>query len=109
MARNQTFAENVSFETTGVDDGGEDTPSVFLESAELNPTPDPGQRVTLQIALGCDQSIGRGWYEATIDGEVVSSFEDIEIEPDRAGTRSSIITAPEKDVFDVEIVGGYTD
>jgi len=110
MARKETFSETVTFETTGTGDGGsgggEDVPTVFLSSAELNQTPDPGQRVTLEVALGADESVGNAWYEATIDGRVVSEFDGIEIEPDRDGTRSTIITAPDADTFDVQIRGG---
>lgn len=109
MSRKQTFSETVSFQTTGTDDGGENTPNVFLENLELNQKPDPGQRVTLQTEIGCDQSIGSAWFEASIDGKVVSSFDGIDVEPDRPGSRSSIITAPDKDEFTVEIVGGYEE
>lgn len=116
MARKRTFEETVTFETTGVDDGGDggdDGPSVFLESAELSQTPDPNGKTTLVVTLGADEYVESAWFIADAiandTNEEVAAFGGIEIPAgdDEYGQRQTIITAPEADEFDVRIKGGY--
>ena len=106
MARKTTFEETVSFETTGVDDGGDEKhPQVFLESAELNQTPDPGSSTTLELTLGGDESTD-AWVTATIDGDEVMDFDWLEVSGSETDTASTVIDVPYADEFEVRVVGG---
>lgn len=111
MARKTTFEETRTFETTGVDDDGgggdrDEVPGVFLSAVGLNQTPEPGGRVTLEVAVGADEATD-AWVTATIDGEEVLDFDWLEAKPSSDAEISAIIeSVPYADEFEVQLEGG---
>ena len=103
MGRKELFKDTVTFETTGAEEPEED---LFLADASLNQKPDPGQRVTLQLELGSETGVSSAYVTAHMDGEEEADFGGISVDADDTATRSTIITAPNKDEFDVVIAGG---
>lgn len=113
MVRKRTFETTETFETTGTGDGGDDAdaPAVFLADVSLNQVPDPNGKTTLEVSLGSDQPTS-GWYIADLLGpdgttETVAEFGGIDLDGDDPTGRSTIITAPDADSFEVRVKGGY--
>lgn len=107
MARKEILRETYTFETTGTDDGDEPSEkTLFLSDVSLNQTPDPGDSTTLSVTLGSEEGVSPAYVEIYVEGDEEADFGGISVDAGDTATRSTVITAPHKDEFEVTVAAG---
>jgi len=106
MARDKQFDRTKTFSTTGLDDDEEKSDKVSFLGMELNQTPDPGAKTTLEVTIGSETGTSSAYYTVYVDGGEQADITGKSIDAGGETTGSVIITAPSANEFDVTVEGG---
>ena len=109
MSRDKQFERTKTFSTPGVHDGQEDSDKVSFLGMELNQTPDPGGRTTLEVSIESETGTNSAYVTAYVEGTEVADITGKSIDAGGETASSVIITAPSADEFDVTVEGGIVN